>query len=213
MSVMTQLYGKRRYPPLHLPLSALTEIGSGSERSCFIDPLHPERVYKLSKPGCSEQTRREIAYFTFLKQRQVPFTHIPEFYGGFSCEGRVGIVQSYIASTDAVEVQPLDALLHQPKPEILLPPDKLQTAYLELKHYLLRYNVLPSDMYSHNLLLQRRRSDDALRLYLIDGLGSHVALPLNNFIRSLGARTILKHCRKFCTSVAKASGGRIILQP
>ena len=212
MSIMSLLYG-RRYPPLNLDFASLREIGAGSNRRCFVDPRQPDLLYKLSKPGYNAITKNEIAYFNFLKKHQIPFTHIPEFYGGFYCQHELGLVQSYIASDSSKEVLGLEQLLLRPDLLQILPPTELQQAYEELKHYLLTYNVLPADMFCHNVLLVKEKVSGKIKLYLIDGLGPHLLIPINVLLRKFGRRTILKQCHKFCLSVAATSGGRMQLEP
>ncbi len=216
MSLMTLLYGPRDLPDLKLDLTALKLIGQGNERRCYIDPAAPaqeRRLYKAAPLSRCRQTRREIAYFNFLKQRGVPFTHIPEYYG---C-GRVGTflvqIQQFIAPAPGVQAYDLERALICPEIRHTLSPAKLQQAYADLKSYLLRCNVLPSDMLVHNLMLTINEDSGNYHLYLIDGLGSHTFIPLNNFIPALGERTVERQCAKFCASVANATAGALTLTP
>ena len=89
-----------QYQQLVLDFGKLKEVGAGNERRCFIDPKEPGLLYKLSRPGRSRQTRREIAYFSFLKRRGVPFSHIPEFYGAFRCQEGIGLLQEFLISNE-----------------------------------------------------------------------------------------------------------------
>ncbi len=203
-----------QYQQLVLDFGKLKEVGAGNERRCFIDPKEPGLLYKLSRPGRSRQTRREIAYFSFLKRRGVPFSHIPEFYGAFRCQEGIGLLQEFLISNELYETWPLSAALYNPEiNQRLNLPLRLQQAYLDLKAYFLRYNVLPSDLLPHNLMLRQRRADGKLTLYLIDGFGSHLLIPINNYIRPLGARTIERHCHKFCDSINRTFRGRLELLP
>lgn len=208
---MSLVYARGHFTRRNIDLSSLQLIGRGSERSVYADPEHPERIYKISDMKHSQQSRREVAYFRFLQSRKVPFEHLPEFYGAFECPGQncMGLIQQRICTDSEGTVYGLQDMLRQ-KEAYPVTQDSLQQAYARLKAWLLRYNVLPSDMYEHNFML-KVKADGSCTLYLIDGLGSHLFIPVDNFIRSLGRKRILQHCIKFRESVRRESGGRMVL--
>lgn len=193
-------------------LSALQVLGQGNERICLYDPALPDRVIKLSRRGRSLQTRREISYFALLKRRQVPFTHIPEYYGPVGNASYIGLMQQYMRSS-------ADCLMCSLAEEIRgegtvgLTAQELQQAFEELKDYLLRWNVLPSDLQPHNVMVRRFTADGAVSLCIIDGFGSHNLIKLNNYLPYLGRRTILKQCRKLAFFTAGVSQGRFKIVP
>ncbi|MBR4592634.1 MAG: hypothetical protein IKO35_05440 [Elusimicrobiaceae bacterium] len=82
-------------------------IGGGIERFVFIDPRDSKRVIKISmRPKC-KQTREESRYFSFLKSRNVPFTHLPEYYGYFEGENYIGLCQELLRNEDGTKPEPL----------------------------------------------------------------------------------------------------------
>ncbi|MBO8415096.1 MAG: hypothetical protein IAB19_01785 [Proteobacteria bacterium] len=193
-------------------LQGLKIIGQGNERICLLDPHEPEVVYKLSLKKRSRQSRREIVYFELLKRRQVPFTHIPEYYGAFKAGDYIGLIQEHLGNNAQYLMNSLEDELRG-RGQCGISEEQLQSAFEELKAYLLEYNVLPSDLLVHNVLVKKKRSDGSLSLYIIDGFGSHNFIPLNNYSRTLGRRTILHQCRKLASSVQDIGRGSIILRP
>lgn len=72
---------------------------------------------------------------------------------------------------------------------------ELLAALDELKTYLLRYNIIPSDLGIHNIVVKRMPS--SIRLVLIDGFGSTELIPASIFIRFIGNRKIIRKWEKF----------------
>lgn len=193
-------------------LQGLKIIGKGNERICLLDPSDPSVVYKLSLKKRSRQSSREIAYFELLKRRQVPFTHIPEYYGAFKAGEYIGIVQEHLGNNEEYLMNSLEDELRG-RGQCHITESELQSAFEELKAYLIKYNVLPSDMLVHNVLVKKKRSDGSITLHIIDGLGSHNFIPLNNYSRKLGRRTIEHQCCKLAASVHDIGRGTITLRP
>lgn len=216
-----ELRGTLKIAGRRVDLSALQVLGQGNERICLFDPACPEQVIKLSRRRRSMQTRREIAYFNLLKRRQVPFTHIPEYYGPVYSPDYIGIRQQCLLSSAACRMITLDREVRGSGSDsdrgsagrVGLTAEELQAAFADLKAYLLRWSVLPSDLQPHNVMVRRHMADGSISLCIIDGFGSHNLIKLNNYLPALGRRTILKQCRKLAHFTAVVSGGRFQLQP
>lgn len=175
-------------------------LGQGTERICFRSPDEKDCVIKLSPLNAQKQTRREIRYFRFLQKKGVPFLHIPQFKGEVKVAGYVGFKQEAVLDADGSVSRPLTAYLAEgwgvsSGGGSLLP----ETGALldELYRYLLRYNVLPCDLTSPNVLLQR--GAERTRLVLIDGVGSMNGIPIAQYIPFLGRRQIKRKWLRFMT--------------
>ena len=173
-------------------------IGQGTERTCYQNPDDPSRLVKISLDGNDRQTKREIRYFRFLLDRGVPFDHIPKFYGEIQGDGFTGFEQECVCDATGSETagtpsmalwQYLSSPLSQEQMQELL------AALDELKTYLLRYNIIPSDLGIHNIVVNRMPS--GIRLGLIDGFGSTELIPASIFIRFIGNRKIIRKWEKF----------------
>ena len=79
--------------------------------------------------------------------------------------------------------------------------EELQAALDELKAYLLRYNIIPSDLDVDNIVIKRVPS--GIRLILIDGFGSTELIPASNFFRFIGNRKIIRKWEKFLQRMGK----------
>lgn len=174
-------------------------LGQGTERIVFRSPKEKDCVIKLSPLNAQKQTRREIRYFRFLQKKGVPFLHIPQFKGEVKVAGYVGFKQEAVLDADGSVSRPLTVYLAEgwgvSSGGILLPETKVLLD--ELLHYLLRYNVLPCDLTSPNVLLQR--GAERTRLVLIDGIGSMNGIPIAQYIPFLGRQQIKRKWRRFMT--------------
>lgn len=194
-------------------LQGLQIIGQGDERICLFDPTEPAVVYKLSRRHDSPQAKREIAYFKFLKRRRVPFTHIPEFYGSLKTKLYLIVVQEYIGSSGDFIVNSLSDVVSGGGGTLQLTAAELQSAFNELKAYLIQYRIVPNDMLAHNILLKKNCRDGSIRPYLIDGFGTHAHIKLKNYIRPLIMQAIDHECHKLVRDVRHLSEERVELQP
>ena len=179
-------------------------IGKGMERTCYLNPDDPSRLVKISLDGNTRQTEREIRYFRFLMNRGVPFYHIPQFYGEVHGVGFIGFEQEYVRDFHIPESEssPAMALLsYLSSPLSQEQTEELQAALDELKAYLLRYNIIPSDLDVDNIVIKRMPS--GIRLILIDGFGSTELIPASNFFRFIGNRKIIRKWEKFLQRMGK----------
>ena len=179
-------------------------IGKGMERTCYLNPDDPSRLVKISLDGNTRQTEREIRYFRFLMNRGVPFDHIPQFYGEVHGVGFIGFEQEYVRDFHIPESEssPAMALLsYLSSPLSQEQTEELQAALDELKAYLLRYNIIPSDLDVDNIVIKRMPS--GIRLILIDGFGSTELIPASNFFRFIGNRKIIRKWEKFLQRMGK----------
>lgn len=179
-------------------------IGKGMERTCYLNPDDPSRLVKISLDGNTRQTEREIRYFRFLMNRGVPFDHIPQFYGEVHGDGFIGFEQEYVRDFHIPESEssPAMALLsYLSSPLSQEQTEELQAALDELKAYLLRYNIIPSDLDVDNIVIKRMPS--GIRLILIDGFGSTELIPASNFFRFIGNRKIIRKWEKFLQRMGK----------
>ncbi len=179
-------------------------IGKGMERTCYLNPDDPSRLVKISLDGNTRQTEREIRYFRFLMNRGVPFDHIPQFYGEVHGDGFIGFEQEYVRDFHIPESEssPAMALLsYLSSPLSQEQTEELQAALDELKAYLLRYNIIPSDLDVDNIVIKRVPS--GIRLILIDGFGSTELIPASNFFRFIGNRKIIRKWEKFLQRMGK----------
>ena len=179
-------------------------IGKGMERTCYLNPDDPSRLVKISLDGNTRQTEREIRYFRFLMSRGGPFDHIPQFYGEVHGDGFIGFEQEYVRDFHIPESEssPAMALLsYLSSPLSQEQTEELQAALDELKAYLLRYNIIPSDLDVDNIVIKRVPS--GIRLILIDGFGSTELIPASNFFRFIGNRKIIRKWEKFLQRMGK----------
>lgn len=171
-------------------------IGRGAERICYLNPFDKTRLVKISPKKNAKQTLREIKYFRFLIKRGIPFDHIPKFYGEIIGDDFIGFEQEFIPGTD-----PRHDLIPETLEQYIsclssqADIHKLRNALEKLKTYLLRYNIIPSDLLPDNIVV--RHDDAELKLILIDGLGSTELIPASNYFKLLGNRKILRKWDKF----------------
>jgi hypothetical protein len=169
------------------------QVGRGDERICYQNPNDPGRCVKVSPKERCKQSKREIRYFQYLKKQQVPFTHIPNFYGIIETDNLIGIEQELIMNPSGG--RPLD-IRHYLKQKLSVPEqEQFWNALNQLKEYLLGYNVIPCDLVMSNILVVQDK--DSIRAVIVDGLGAAEILALPNYIRFLGRKKIERKWKRF----------------
>ena len=165
-------------------LKNLKLLGHGVERCAFVDPRDDKKVIKLSFDEKTKQTKKEIAYLSYLKKKQIPFIHIPEYYGCFKSKDYIGISQELICNNDGTK--PIffsDYYKENPK--------HAETLLVELFAFLYKYNVLVADLTpSVNILVVKKKTTTAL--VVIDGLYCKPRIPLTKWFKYCGRKSIRK---------------------
>lgn len=214
-------------PKGSLDFTNLIEVGKGKEKRCFIDTKHPRVIFKCSPLNDCKDNLRESYYLRLLKKRGIPTTHLPRFFGLFKTDKYLVSVQERIFDSTKFKVLPLPQILNQPE---FSDVDLIQSLYDDFKSYLLRYRIVPNDMYEHNFMVKlpwemfplndnnnvpiytKFKSSYLMpKLILIDGLGATSFIPVANYVRSQATQRILKQCAKFTQSVRDFSSHHLIL--
>jgi len=168
-------------------------LGSGIERFVFIDPRNSKRVIKISMRSYCKQTREESRYFSFLKSRKVPFTHLPKYYGYFEGENYIGLCQELLLNEDGSRPKPMIEWCRKD-------PSQAEDLLVELFAFLYRYNVLSRDStLDSNIVVVENHKTFGYRCKLIDGLYCGARIPLNKYVKFFGRGSIK---RQFYRNVA-----------
>lgn len=179
------------------------EIGRGSERAVYISKQRKNQVLKLSLfPNKNKQILREIAFYKHLIKHKVPMTHLPQLYGIIKHKHQLGIIQEYINAGQKLkpdekaygtlqDVYDLPQLIKQPTVDQKL----LNEALDKFLNYLLKYNIVVNDLQPHNLRI--KVFENAYKVYLIDGFGSRLWIPIDLVFKSLGRKHIEHQWGKF----------------
>lgn len=214
-------------PKGSIDLTDMIEVGRGKEKRCFSDKKHPRIIYKCSPINSCKDNLRESNYLRHLKNRGVPLTHLPRFLGMFKTDELFVSVQELISDSLKFKVLPLPKILNHPD---FTDVNFIQVLYDDFKSYLLRYRIVPNDMYEHNFMVKipwemfplKNEENTPLytkykstylapKLILIDGLGATSFIPVANYIRSQATQRIYRQCAKFTQSVKDFSSHKLIL--
>ena len=182
---------------------SLEEIGRGSERAVYISKLCENKVLKLSlEPYKNKQIIREIKFYKYLIRHKVPMTHLPKLYGIVKQKHRLGIIQEYINAgqnlkPDEISLGNLKGVYDLPLfiKQQTVNQKQLDEALDKFLNYLLTYNIVVNDLQPHNLRI--RVFEKAYKVYLIDGFGSRLLIPIDLVFKSLGRKHIEHQWRKF----------------
>lgn len=202
-------------PYRKLDVSNLVLIGHGTERYGYYDPKRPHVLIKCAPFDQARQSLREIAYYELLKRRGVPFTHLARLFGAFRSDEFVVMIMERLANVKenrSFTYWHLPVALEEGMVDVTL----LQQAFDRYKAYLLKYNILTTDMICFNFMMkvyQRSECSNPFRYELVffDGVASPQLIPFNAMIKPLGRKRIEKHCKQFVDTVRETSHGRILL--
>lgn len=151
-------------------------IGEGKERICYQHPEFEDRVIKVPNKGRDAQHRREIKFYTEVKDRGLEnLNHVPRFYGLARTNLGEGIVVEKITDYDGKVSRPISWYVRQGYDLDLFLP------YLhQIREFFFTYKLIFNhDMGSTNLFL-RKKSPSEAELVAIDGLGDVVLLQFFN---------------------------------
>ena len=176
-------------------------IGGGSERRCYRNPDNPRRMVKLSPVKDAKQTLREIEYYEYLIKHQIPFDHIPKFYGTVRQDGYIGIEQEFVTfRPDSDEQAPTlgHYILQGTNAEQRA---DLNAAFIKLHDYLIKWNISLCDMQMSNVVVQEKNNH--IHLMIIDGLGSTEVIPISRWFASLNLQKLERYWKKFNRKILK----------
>ncbi len=176
-------------------------IGEGSERKCYQDPKNPAHLIKISPKQNAKQTLREIAYYQYLIDHNIPFDHIPHFYGKFEQDGFIGIEQELILDFPDSKERALRLGEYLDLPLSDADIAELHQALTHLKNYLMKWNIVVSDLQISNVVIQKNK--DGMRLVIIDGLGGTELIPLSYWFKSVCRKKTVRHWAKFCRKITR----------
>lgn len=181
--------------------SDLKEIGRGSERAVYISKQCENKVLKLSLYS-NKQVSREIDFYKYLIKHKVPMTHLPQLYGIVKQKLQLGIIQEYINAgqnlkPDEISLGNLKGVYDLPQfiKQQSVNPKLLDEALDKFLNYLLTYNIVVNDLQPHNLRI--KVFEKAYKVYLIDGFGSRLWIPIDLVFKRLGRKHIEHQWRKF----------------
>lgn len=161
-------------------------IGSGTERTCYLNPKNHDRCIKVSNQESSKQTKREIKYYNYLSKKNISYEHIPKFYGEFKNNGMIGLELEFIRNHDGTRAVSLGEYLNKKTNDNEF--SYLLSALCKLKSYLIYNNIIPCDLVLSNLLVVKTKKN--IKVVIIDGLGGTELIPISNYIPFFGKRKI-----------------------
>ncbi|MHA2939815.1 YrbL family protein [Vibrio sp. RC27] len=143
-------------------------LGFGNERACFIHPTDPSKCIKVNQPGIIHRNQNKIEdyYLTNLKNRNVPFTYLSEYYGEVDTDWGKGLMFERIMDDGHSPSIRLDEAIKQGIVSRGVVKDLLN----DLNKYLVSNAIYIGDCNKDQLLLQR--DQNGMRLKVIDGLGT-----------------------------------------
>ena len=168
-------------------------VGKGTERLCFRDPNNPASVIKLSPQNSSKQTLREIKYYRFLQDKNIPFLYLPEFKGEVSVPGYIGFEQEAIFDDNGEISKPMQAYRGLELEDNL--KRNIWLLFANLFYYMHYYNILPCDLSLNNIVLNWKGK--LPRLILIDGIGNANFLTISQYCKPLGQLQIKRKWERF----------------
>ncbi len=170
-------------------------IGSGRHRQCFRHPTDNSRCVKVFFDGFSKEFIREQKYYKRLQHTPAVFEHIPRYYGEFATNRGEGSVFDLIEDDDGAVSRTLDSYLAAVEDgEQAL--DELIPPLLELKDFMLRFNIITTDLHSRNIACLRQ-GGEFKRYYLIDDIGNPEFIPICNYSSYFAHRKVKRKWKRF----------------
>lgn len=144
-------------------------IAKGGERNCYFHPSDNNKVVKVvhRKEKHNEQNKLEDKYYKYLKEQNIPLTHLSKCYGIVSTNIGEGLVYDYVLDYDLKASKTFKYFLEN---KIFSKSIELKLVD-DLKKYLFEYDILFIDVDLSNLFCQEYEKNK-FRLIIVDGLGA-----------------------------------------
>jgi serine/threonine protein kinase len=146
-------------------------IGEGRDRICYEHPAIHEQCIKISKKS-DKQSKREMHYFSFLKNKNTDLSKISMFLGVVETNKGLGYAFDLIIDNDGNVSKTLLQSLNAK--EFTIQDIKLQLS--SLKEYLITNKICVRDISPSNISCQKTL--DSINLFIVDGVSNANANPL-----------------------------------
>lgn len=205
-----------------IDLSDEKPFAEGGSRLCYAYPGQSGRCIKIVKPGRIDELRQRAPVFKRLRpdsafddnEREIEayqqkairegderlWLHLPRQYGYAQTTEGKGLVTDLIRNDQAIA----DNLENYIRRHGMTPA--LEKALVEFWSWLRDTQVLTKNLLPHNVLVQEK--SDALRLYVIDGIGCTTAIDPNWLGQRFVHRYIESRIAKMRARVEWEAGGR-----
>lgn len=160
-------------------------IGKGRDRICYEHPNNKNLCIKISISN-NKQSKREVRYFKFLKNRSVNLAKISTFQGHVITNLGKGYSFDLIRDEDGNVAKTLRQCLELKTFTI----NEIQPKLLELKEYLVQNKICVRDISPSNISCQE--TSKGINLFIIDGASNANVNPLTIRLESLINSSITK---------------------
>ena len=171
------------------------QIGAGGEKRCFLNALNNKRCIKISNKRNCVQIRREIEYFSFIKNKNIVASFVPEFYRVLETSEWIGYEQECILGREKggvyLQACPLGEFISNPNNDENL----IRRELLNLKEEMYSKNVICCDLNEYNVI--RAQDENGSRLIVIDGFGAPEFIPICKYVKFFGRKKIERQWRRF----------------
>lgn len=170
-------------------------IGRGRDRACYLHPLDPNKVIKVSIVENDKQSRREPKYYSKLQNRNINWDAIARYHGKIPTNLGEGLVFDLVKDFDGSASKSITYYLENK----VISQEQINNLLSGIKDYLHNNGIITRDISANNLLYRRETETDG-KLVIIDGLGNNELIPLSNFFDFLAQKKIK---RKWSTLITK----------
>lgn len=155
---------------------------------------------KILKPFlfCYNENLIDVKLYKKLKNKNpIIWNYIPRFYGTVKTNLGDGIVIDYLTDKDGKVLPTVkDWILNNGYSQ------ELDDAINEVWQVIIDNMIMVRCPHFENFLV-KKLDDGKLRLYLVDGIGNGNLIPLNEIIKSIGRKKMMKKFNSFKESIQK----------
>jgi len=184
---------------LNLESSAL--IGRGLRRECYFHPEDEHKCIKIVFAGDHKETLREQSYYRLLEKRNIAWRMLARFYGNVETNLGEGAVFELIRDYNREVSKTLAHYFSTDKKTDRNDP-YLCHALLELKRYLLKWNIVTISLKPQNIVFKKTNETEGF-LVIIDNIGNSDFIPICNYVNWMAKRKIHRKWQRFEALLAK----------
>ena len=175
-------------------------IAKGSSRICYEHPDFSDRCIKVSLLDNNEESIKEKNYYKYLENKGISWEYIAKYHNTIKTDIGDGFVYDLVRDYDGNISKTLSYYLQtEEKTKSIINPLILLN---EIKHYLLRENIMVKDFNTKNMMYQKTAKDTA-RLIIVDGLHKDKIISLSMYIKYFSLKKITTRYDNFENSLYK----------
>ena len=189
-------------------------VGKGCHRKTYINPENPETVIKIlynNSKDAEIQLKRELDHNLCLQKKHKDLQGIAKYFGTIATDMGKGYVFECVRDFDTNDIS--ESLEGYIKRGAFIEDngELLYKALRKLKDNMLKYGIIPMEMYPYNILCRKNKEGTSFECIIIDDIGTAVLIPIEYWFTFAANNRINRRWKRFLNHVVGLNNHPILL--